>query len=250
MRWLRRAGVALLVAVCVAGVILFQADRPAVGTPNPRVFIPSPGFYKNFSESDRATVADVYWLYLIQYYGEHVKSDHRLDSMPAMVDLITSLSPHWTEPYFLGAFAMLDLDPARPDIAYSLLEKGSQANPGDWHFPFYLGFFAYTFGGKDGRRLAADWYAKAASLPGRPAYVPALAADLLGTGSDKRKAIDLWAQVYGLGDTYMQQKAVTALDRLLPKDKLGREKAVAPLQSFMPADRWTPFLTDLFRGYL
>ena len=248
MRLLRRIVAVALVAVCVGVVIGYQSNRPAAANPNPVVFVPSPGFYRNFSPSVRATLADVYWLYTIQYYGEHLKSDHRLDSLPAMVRLVTALSPHFTEADFFGAFSMIDV--GRPDIAYALLQQGFKANPRDWRFPFYLAFFAYTYGsGRDKDRVAAQWYADAARLPGAPEFVPRMAAELATRGSSRQTAIDLWAQVYSQGDTYARQKAVAALDQLLPKDKVAREKAVAALQGTVPQAMFAQFVADLFQGY-
>lgn len=248
MRLVRRIVVVALVALCVGVVIGYQSDRPAAATPNPVVFVPSPGFYKNFSPGVRATLADVYWLYTIQYYGEHLKSDHRLDSLPAMVRLVTALSPHFTEAYFFGAFAMIDV--GRPAVAYALLQQGFKANPNDWRFPFYLGFFAYTYAsGVHKDQVAAQWYAAAARLPGAPEFVPRMAAELATRGSSRQTAIDLWTQVYCQGDKYAQQKAVAALDQLLPKDKVAREKAVAALQGAVPRALFDQFVADLFQGY-
>ena len=248
MRMLRGSVVAAIVAVCVGVVIGYQSTRPAAATPNPVVFVPTPGFYRNFSPGVRASVADVYWLYTIQYYGEHLKSDHRLDSLPAMVRLVTTLSPHFTEAYFFGAFAMIDV--GRPDVAYALLQQGFKANPGNWRFPFYLGFFAYTYAsGAHKDQVAAQWYAAAARLPGVPPFVARLAAELATKGNDTQKAIDLWAQVYGQGDTYARQKAVSALDGLLPKGTVAREKAVAGLKGFVSPALFDQFIADLFQGY-
>jgi len=245
---LRRLVVLAVVAACVAVVIVYQSDRPAAAHPNPVVFVPSPGFYKNFSPGVRATIADVYWLQTIQYYGEHVKSDHRLDSLPAMVRLVTALSPHFTEAYFFGAFSMIDVN--RADLAYALLQEGFRANPRDWRFPFYLGFFAYAYAsGANKDAVAAQWYADAARLPGRPEFVPRLAAELATKGSATQTAIDLWTQVYCQGDRYARQKAVTALDKLLPADKVAREKAVARLEPTVPRPLFAQFVADLFRGY-
>ena len=33
---------------------------------------PSPQFFLDFSPSFRTTIADAYWLQMIQYYGEHI----------------------------------------------------------------------------------------------------------------------------------------------------------------------------------
>jgi hypothetical protein len=249
VRLAKRVAALALVAACIGVVIGYQSTRPAAARPNPVVFVPSPGSYAHLSSSARATLADVYWLDTIQYYGEHLKSDHRLDSLPAMVRLVTSLSPHFTKAYFFGAFAMIDL--GRPGVAYALLKQGFAANPGEWRFPFYLGFFVYTYAsGAHKDAVAAQWYAQAARLPGAPPFVSRLAAELATRGSDRQTAIDLWTQVYCQGgDKYQQAKAVSALDRLLPADKIAREKAVAGLQSSVPKALFSQFVADLFQGY-
>ena len=130
---LRRVVVVLVVLACAGGVVAYQATRPARAPASPRVFVPSPRFFEDFSPSFRTSIADAYYLDMVQYYGEHVNGDKRLDSLPAMVDLVTTLSPHFTAPYLFGAFALVDA--GRPDAAYAVLEKGFKANPGDWRFP-------------------------------------------------------------------------------------------------------------------
>ena len=251
MKALRRVAALVVVCACLAAVVVYQSDRPSPAKSNPVVFVPSPGFYHSFSPSVRATVADVYWLATIQYYGEHVNSDHRLDSLPAMVRLVTDLSPHFTQAYFFGSFAMIDV--GRPDVAYSLLKSGFAANPRDWQFPFYLGFFAYTYATNSRRfAVAAQWYAEAARLPGRPEFVPRLAAELATRGASPQVAIDLWTQVWVTGrktdDKYAWQKAVTALDKLLPADRTAREKAVAALEPSVPRALFPQLIADLFQG--
>ena len=62
MRLLRRVLVVALLVVCVGIVVAFQSGRPAGGGAHPVVFVPSPSFYRHFSPSFRATLADVYWL--------------------------------------------------------------------------------------------------------------------------------------------------------------------------------------------
>ncbi len=252
MRALRHAAALLVVCACVVAVVGYQSDRPAAARPNPVIFVPSPTLYHSFSPGMRATLGDVYWLATIQYYGEHVNADHRLDSLPAMVRLVTDLSPHFTQAYFFGAFAMIDA--GRPDVAYGLLKSGFAANPRNWQFPFYLGFFAYTYATNSQRYVvAAQWYAKAARLPGRPDFVPRLAAELATKGNSPQIAIDLWTQVWvtgdRTGDTYARQKAVAALDKLLPTGKVARESAVAGLKTSVPRALFSQFVADLFQGY-
>jgi len=243
----RRVALAALLVVCVAAVLAYQSSRPAASGADARVFVPSPRFYLDLSPSFRTSVADAYWLQTIQYYGEHLRSDNRFDSLWPMLDLVTTLSPRFEQAYFTGAFALIDA--GRPDRAYGLLKRGMAANPAEWRFPAYLGFFAYTFGSEELKeKWAAHWYAKAAALPGRPAYVPRLAAALLTKSGARDKAIAMWASVYAEGDKYSREKAVKALGALLATDAQERAKELASVRTMMSPQAYFQLLQDLGMG--
>jgi len=244
----RRLAVIALVLACLAGIAAFQLTRPQRATGDPRVFVPSPKFYLDFSPSFRTTVADAYWLLTVQYYGEHVTGDKRVDSLPDMLDLVTRLSPHFTRAYLFGAFALLDAN--KPRDSYDLLVRGFKENPDEWKLPATIGFFVYSFASnKDKDRIAAGWYQKAAAIAGRPDYIPRLAAELLTRGGERQKAEIMWAQVYAEGDKYAQDKAVKALDELLPQNRDERLKAMAPLAPIMPSPVFNELLARLFARY-
>jgi len=245
---LRRALVVLVVLACAGAVVAYQATRPARAPASPKVFVPSPEFFQDFSPSFRTSIADAYYLMLVQYYGEHIQGDKRLDSLPAMATLVTALSPHFTRAYLFSAFALIDA--GRPDLAYALLEKGFKANPNDWHFPAYLAFFAYSYGqGKEKDLVAAQWYQKAAELPGSPEYMARLAGILLARGGAKEKAVLLWGQAFLAGDKYSRQRAVSELAKILPKDKEARMRALAPLYRTMPKPEADALVAALLKGY-
>lgn len=245
---LRRVTVALVVLACVAGVIAYQVTRPARAPASPRVFVPSPQFFEDFSPSFRTSIADAYYLMMVQYYGEHVAGDGRLDSLPAMADLVTDLSPHFRRAYLFGAFALIDA--GRPDLSYALLEKGFRANPDDWVFPSYLGYFAYEYGESEDRSLiGAQWYEKGAQIPGSPDYLRRLAAALLAKGGEREKAVLMLGQAYLAGDKYAREKAVAGLEYILPKEKEARMKALSPLYDTMPAPEFEALIAELFEGY-
>jgi tetratricopeptide (TPR) repeat protein len=242
---LRRILFAFVVLACGAGVVAYQVTRPARAPASPAVFVPSPRFFQDFSPSFRTSIADAYYLEMVQYYGEHVNTDKRLDSLPAMIDLVTRLSPRFTRAYLFGAFALIDA--GRADVAYSTLERGFEANPDDWHFPAYLAFFAYGYAqNKDKDLIAADWYQKAAAIPGSPAYLPRLAAALLAKGGEKKKSILIWGQAYLAGDKYARQKAVDGIRVALPAGREAKLKALAPLSGTMPKADFEALLADLF----
>jgi hypothetical protein len=245
---LRRLGVAFVLLVCVAGVVGFQATRPSGASGGAQAFVPSPRFYMDFSPSFRTTIADAYWLLTVQYYGEHINGDHRLGALKDMLNLVTDLSPRFRQPYLFGSFALVDAGWAR--AGYDLLVKGNAALPEDWRLTTTLGAFTYEYAGnRDKATRAAEWYRKAAEQPGRPEWVPRVAAALLAKGGEGAKAALLWAQVYGSGDRYSQQKAVQALDVLLPTQKEARMQAVAKLALMMTPAQLNALTADLFKGY-
>jgi tetratricopeptide (TPR) repeat protein len=245
---LRRVVVVLVVLACAGGVIAYQVSRPARAPANPKVFVPSPKFFQDFSPSFRTSIADAYYLMMVQYYGEHVNGDGKLDSLPAMAELVTMLSPHFTRAYLFSAFALIDA--GRPDVAYEILKKGFKENPDDWHFPAYLGFFVYRYGSGENKDLvAARWYQQAAKIPGSPDYLDRLAAALLAKGGEQDKAILMLGQAYLAGDKYARQKAVTGLEYILPKEKGARMQAVAPLYNTMPKTEFDALIAELFKGY-
>ncbi|HEY5474632.1 MAG TPA: hypothetical protein VIK32_15775 [Candidatus Limnocylindrales bacterium] len=246
---MRRVVLVLLAVACVAAVVGFQVTRPGKAAGDPRVFVPSPHFYENLSPSYRTSIADLYWLGIVQYYGEHIEGDRRLDSLPAMLDLVITLSPHFIEPYLFSTFALADA--GQPQAAYDLLERGYRANPRDWRLPYQLGFLAYTYGAdtEQKARTAAKWFTMASWLPGRPAFMPRLAANMLSKGGEREKAIVMWGPIYSEGDKFARTKAVVSLNGLLPKGKAARMKAVAPLSGTMPKADFEALIAELFQGY-
>ncbi len=244
---MRRALVALLAVACVALVVGYQVTRPEQAAGKPRVFVPSASFFEDFSPAFRTSIADAYYLYLVQYYGEHIKTDQRLDSVPDLVTLITDLSPRFVKAYQFGTFALLDA--GEPGAAYELLKRGAEANRDDYHVPALAGFLVYAFGqGEDKLQIAADWYARAAAVEGAPAYLGRLAATLTAKGGEREKAALMWAQVYADGDKYSREKAVAALDELLPADPAERAAGLAALREAMPAERFDMLRDDLGVG--
>ena len=246
---LRRVVVVLVVLACAAGVVGYQVSRPARAPANPKVFVPSPKFFQDFSPSFRTSIADAYYLMMVQYYGEHVNGDGKLDSLPAMAELVTTLSPHFTRAYLFSAFALIDA--GRPDVAYELLKKGFKENPDDWHFPAYLGLLRLPV--RLRVRTRTWWRRAGTSRPRRSRAAPTTSDGSpprsSAKGGEQEKAILMLGQAYLAGDKYARQKAVTGLEYILPKEKGARMKAVAPLYNTMPKAEFDALIAELFKGY-
>ena len=109
-----------------------------------------------------------------------------------MLDLVTELSPKYRRAYLFGAYALLDA--GLGNDAYRLLERGFEENPDAWRLATNAGILMYSYGPEDVKReVAAEWFEKAAAVPGAPEYVSRIAARLLGEGGEIEKALALCA---------------------------------------------------------
>lgn len=130
--------------------------------------------------------ADVLWLNILQVLGESEVRASDYEWLSHALDVVTTLDSHYVYAYDVGSVVLAELA-GRVDWSNALLEKGLAANPDAWRLPFQLGFNAF-FHQHDYLR-AADYMARAARLPGRPAYVPELAARLYVEGKEPALAL-------------------------------------------------------------
>jgi hypothetical protein len=119
--------------------------------------------------------ADLIWLQAIQVLGERVVRTQDYEWLSHALDVITTLDPKFVAVYDTGGVMLTELA-GRVDWSNRLLAKGTEANPTVWRLPYLLGFnhFFYLHEYQE----AAKYLTISAQLPGRPAYVPELAARL------------------------------------------------------------------------
>ena len=149
--------------------------------------LPNGGFVKPMLLGYHHVAADLLWLNIVQVLGEREVRQADYEWLVHALNVATTLDPHYVYAYDVGGVVLAELA-GRLDWSNALLAKGMAANPGAWRLPFQLGFNAF-FHQQDYVR-AADYLAIAARLPGRPAYVPELAARLYVEGKQPALALD------------------------------------------------------------
>lgn len=228
----RRLGVVAAFLVCAGVVVAYQAGQSTAESRIGQPFVPAPGFFLKLSPTFRTTIADAYWLQLIQYYGEHVTTDQEFNQLRPLLDLVTGLSPRFERAYLFGAYALLDA--GLGNEAYLLLQRGFAENPDAWRMATNAGILMYAYGPDETKReIAAMWFEKAAAVPDAPDYVSRIAARLLGEGGDTEKAVALYAELFASGDEYSREKALAGLDDLLPEGSAGRRQALEQVRDLM-----------------
>ena len=144
------------------------------------LYLPSGRHTKALTLGFSNLAADVLWVRAVGYFGGHMLTDLEYPWLYRILVQVTTLDPPFAYPYLFGGMA-LSLKAESGDESIAMLSRGMTNYPGDWRYPFYIGFNAF-YNQRDPER-AAYLMRHAASLPGSPEYLPRLAASLLaGSG--------------------------------------------------------------------
>ena len=180
-------------AFLIAGVLAAQAGvQRSFEAAWPRrsfeqlLYVPSGRHTKALTLGFSNLAADVIWVRTVTYFGGHVLDDTKYPRLNHLLLQVTTLDPSFMYPYLWGGMA-LALRPETGAESIAMLARGMTNYPGDWRYPFYMGFNAF-YNQYDSRR-AADLMRYAASLPGSPEYLPRLAASLLAESGGVAAAV-------------------------------------------------------------
>lgn len=228
----RRAG-ALLAAMALAGLLASAIGLQLLrdrwyGAPQPAdslLYVRSPEAMKRLALSYSALLADVYWIRAVQYYGGKrlSKDPHRtFDQLYPLLDIATSLDPRFNIAYRFGAIFLSEPFPGgagRPEQAIALLEKGFRLNPKRWEYLYDIAFVHYWHG--QDYATAAEWFQKAADVPGSPWWVRSMAAVTAAKGGNREASRLLWRIQLEQGETeWVRKNAVERLQQLDAMDQI------------------------------
>ena len=241
-----RAGTLAAATLCLAMAIGLQVARDRAWPRLPAVeqqilYVRSPAVLKRLVLGFDALAADVYWIRAIQHYGGERRDSaglRRYDLLYPLLDLTTSLDPHFNIAYRFGAIFLSEAypgGPGRPDQAIALLRKGIAANPTRWQYHHDIAF-VYYWSLRDPINAAA-WFQRAADQPGAPNWLPPVAAAMLAKGNDRASARSLWRQIAQSEEEWLRrnaQHALAQLDALDQLDELNRHLASFELPGTQP----------------
>lgn len=221
------AGLAIgLLASAVVGLQVLREQRFGTFEPAQDVlYVQSPAVMTRLALSFDAVVADIYWIRAIQYYGSRRLSKEPVkhyDLLYPLLNLTTSLDPSFMIAYRFGALFLSEQPPGgagQPDKAMALLEKAMRANPDRWEYPHDVGFLYYRAGDY---RAAAEWFRRAAEVPGATNWLEPLAAVTLARGGEREASRLLWQQLYASADAeWIRRTAEHRLNQLDALDQIA-----------------------------
>lgn len=236
----------------VSGSYLLQVQLDQLRGDAPKIqrlaFLPQPEVLKVASLGYRSVVGDFIWLQAIQAMGENKLSEEAGRWIYRALDVVTTLDPQFVRAYEAGGLVLCTVV-VLPNESNALLEKGMKHNPQVWTLPYYMGINYYFELGDDAK--AGEYIAKAARLPGAPAYLPGLAARMYVSAKAPQNAVELLASLY---EHAAEGEARQVLERRLKEAIVERDLQILETAIEQYRDRFSypPFqLEDLVvRGVL
>jgi tetratricopeptide (TPR) repeat protein len=156
------------------------------------IYIPSGRYLKLASFGYPSVMADIIYLWAIQYYSDtSIPDSYR--HLDHIFGIIADLDPQYQDPYLTGALIAM-FEARQPEAAFKILDRAMVRNPKEWIFPFEAGHFAQMFT-KD-FDLARKYYERAMNLPDAPAIARRLYANAAFRSQDFDTAWKTWLNVY------------------------------------------------------
>jgi tetratricopeptide (TPR) repeat protein len=160
-----------------------------------------------------------------------------------LLDLVTSLDPHFKVAYRFGAIFLTEAypsGPGRPDLAIALLQRGIEQDGARWEYLEDIGFVYYWW--LQDYQKAAEWFKRAGEQPGAPSWLAPLAATTLAQGGDRRSSRFLWRQMLENSDVEWLRRNATRrlqqLDAMDVLDELNKRSQAFAAREGRPARDW------------
>ena len=230
-RWLYAAIGALLAASVAVQMVRDRGWAPFV-PPNPTMWLQSAKVADKVFLGYKHLVADVYWIRAVVYYGgrrqKHADAQEQAteatanyDLLYPLLDLVTTLDPHFKIAYRFGAVFLADSPPngpGRTDLAVSLLQRGVERDFGRWEYMEDIGFVYYWWVKDYGQ--AAEWFKRASEAPDAPFWLASLAATTLAQGGNRQSSRLLWMQMMNSDLEWIRKDATWRLQQLDAMDQI------------------------------
>ena len=196
----RRRIMALLALTCVLAATAVQGRIESLSrsaSVHPLLYLPSGKYLRIVALGFDGLLADMLYLWSIQYYGNYEIKD-RYTYLERIYDqVITELDPHYLDPYLVGALIMT-AEARQPEMALRLLDKAVRANPDQWLPAFEAGFLCYN--DLHDYPRAAAYFEKALAVPGVHPLVRRFYAEMYDRAGDKRTSLREWLEIYQTSD--------------------------------------------------
>lgn len=183
----------LIVSLALFAGLKLELDRiPRAEVPGASIlYLPKGTFLQYMSFGNRTFMADLIYLWAIQYFS-NTRVPDRFNHLEHVFNIISELDPPYEDPYRIGSIIAL-YDARDLEKAYRILDLGLERNPENWIFPWLAGHYAQS--GKD-FETARSYYRKAMEIEGSPQILRRLYANAAAELDDHVTAYRHWLDIY------------------------------------------------------
>lgn len=197
-------------------------------------------------------VADIYWIRAVVYFGGQRRSQgaaRNYEQLYPLLDLVTSLDPHFRVAYRFGSIFLAEPPPGGPgrtDQAIALLQKGLEQDPTRWEYAEDIGFVYYWW--MNDYVKAAEWFKRAGDIPGGAEWLAPLAAVTLAEGGNRDSSRKLWTELRDTTDMEWirtsAERRLQQLDAMDAIDELNRSVQRFITRHGRPPKTWRELAVD------
>lgn len=245
--------IAALMMLAIAVQIVRDRGWQPYEPPGGVMWIRSGPLAQRLALSFDSLAADVYWMRAVLYFGgqrRSVSQTKSYDQLYPLLDLVTSLDPHFRIAYRFGAIFLAEPPPAGPgraDQAIDLLQKGLAHDPQRWEYAQDIGFVHYWWTGDYVK--AAEWFKRAGDIPGGAEWLAPVAAVTLAEGGNRDSSRKLWSELRDTTELeWIRTSAIRRLQQLDAMDAIDElnknTRDFASRRGRPPAD-WPELARDL-----
>ena len=203
------------------------------------LYLPSGKYLRAMAPGFREVMADVLYLWSIQYYADYRPDERSRFLEHVYAGVITELDPHYQDPYIVGALIMA-VEAGDVEMGLRLLDKGIAANPNAWLLMFEAGFYCYDTLQDYAR--AARYFERAMMVPGVHPLVRRLHAEMYNLMGDRRASWRYWLEIYNTAEgDYVRSVAYRHVHDL--KIQVDLESLTSAVKAY--AGRFGRFPADL-----
>lgn len=187
----RGVAIALVGALLAGGGLVgLRAGEPSPGS-RELLYLPNGEHLKIASLGHAPLIADIVYLWAIQYYATYREEDRYRYVEHVFGTVIPALDPRYVDAYALGCL-ILAVEARDLDGALRVVDRGIEENPDAWVLPYLGAWECYRAGRHE---QAAKYFAMAAAVPEAPARIRRNRAGTVARGGDLREAYALWAEI-------------------------------------------------------
>lgn len=214
------------------------------------------GTLKKISLGYEELIADIYWLRVLQYFGNTKLKDQDPDKLYKYFDILTDLDPKFVNAYRFGATFIGELPPyglGDLESGLLLLDKGRKNNPYDYKLPLEQAFLYYLY--TTDYSKAAELFEEASEKPDlgkvRRASMKGMAANARLKGGQRGMAKKIWKYIYETNQS--EGRKNYALKNLKELDAMDIQDSLTDLYKkyYLEQNRYPKNINELVRsGYL